>query len=102
MIAISSIGVVGSIPLLLLYDLASAFPSVVRTWLLCILTAMRIWTSHSGGSSNLYKGAKLMLLLIAYLNIFSVLFLRFCKDPSHGTLLILVIDHSPLSFQQYL
>ena len=40
----------------MLYDFASAFPSMAHAWLLSGLEAIEIWESFLTGIANLYKG----------------------------------------------
>ena len=93
MIHISSIGMLNTLPFLILWDYASAFPSVAHAWLFCVLEAVKLWSGFITGIKNLYTGN------MAYgqaggilLFLFEILSGVLQGCPLSGTLFVLVID----------
>ena len=94
MIHISSKGMVNSLPFLLLWDFASAFPSVAHAWLFCVLDAIKLWKGFVTGIRSLYIGNEAFGQsggVMSFLFIIVSGVLQGC--PLSGTLFVLVIDH---------
>ena len=92
MIHISSKGLVNSLPFLLLWDFASAFPSVAHAWLFSVLEAIKLWRGFITGIRNLYAGNKAFgqsggFMIFMFMIVSGVL--QGC--PLSGTLFVLVI-----------
>jgi len=56
MFVVPSAGIVKDLPLTVLFDFASAFPSVAHAWLFAVLEAIRLWPAFLRAIRNLYKG----------------------------------------------
>ena len=103
MIHISSKGMVNSLPFLLLWDFASAFPSVAHAWLFSVLDAIKLWRGFVTGIRNLYSGNKAYgqsggVMVFMFMIVSGVL--QGC--PLSGTLFVLVIDPLLWSFKKKL
>jgi hypothetical protein len=93
MFIIPSVGVAGDIPLLVLFDFASAFPSVAHAWLFCVLDAVRLWPAFVRAIKNLYKGNEAFCITGGVLmHMFSILSGVLQGCPLSGSLFVLVVD----------
>jgi hypothetical protein len=93
LIVIPTLGVAAALPLLVLYDFASAFPSVAHAWLFAVLRAIRLWSAYLKAIRRLYTGNKAYAskggILVFMFPILSGI-LQGC--PLSGTLFVFVID----------
>jgi len=93
MFSIPTVGTVGSIPLVVLFDFASAFPSVAHAWLFCVLEAVKLWSGFIRAIKNLYKGNEAFGMCGGILlHMFSILSGVLQGCPLSGTLFVLVAD----------
>jgi len=93
MFSIPTVGIVASIPLVVLFDFASAFPSVAHAWLFCVLEAVELWSGFITAIKNLYKGNEAFGMCGGLLmHMFSILSGVLQGCPLSGTLFVLVVD----------
>jgi hypothetical protein len=93
MIHIPTIGVVGSLPFLILFDYASAFPSVAHAWLFAVLAAIELWPGFIRAIKNLYRGNEAYGMAGGIMaHMFSILSGVLQGCPLSGTLFVLVVD----------
>ena len=94
---------VNRMPLTLLYDFASAFPSVAHAWLFCVLEAIEIREAFLSGIPNLYKGNEAYAVSEGLMqHLFPILSGVLQGCPLSGTLFVFVMDPLLWSFRRYL
>ena len=93
LITVPTVGIAATLPLLVLYDFASAFPSVAHAWLFCVLRAIRLWPGFYTAIHRLYQDNHTYASDGGFLiYMFPILcgILQGC--PLSGSLFVLVID----------
>ena len=96
-------GIAASIPLGVLYDCATSFPSVGHAWLLLVLKCIKRWDAYYCAIRRTYENNHVYIDNAGFLiSLFRLFFAILQGCPLSGTLFSFVIDPLPCMFRRHM